>query len=122
MRGRRAGPAEVSHRLHQSRAEVVLSDAIHQNPGGERVPRLHEPFGQRRPAPAGVGRPLRFFQPIGIEAHAQNGGDSRSNRVQGILVLSPAQDMNRRRPASHVGKAEQGTVTLARRMSVMAFP
>ena len=51
MRGMRAEMTEIAAGGDQAPAEMVLPDAVDDEPGGQRIFRLHDPL---RPAPIGV--------------------------------------------------------------------
>src|SRR6266567_5821969 len=46
MRGQRALRAEIVFRLHEAASEILLPDAIDDDPGSERILRINDPAGQ----------------------------------------------------------------------------
>ncbi len=60
MRGRGAEPAEVVRRPYQPLAEMVLPDAVHHHPRGQRILRAGQPASQFQPAAALVNGLLIF--------------------------------------------------------------
>ncbi len=85
MRRQRPGAAEIARGCHQSLSEVVLPQAVDQNPRGERVVGLRQPAGQPQTPSRGLACLTGFFRPVGSQSCAQYRGTPGVTSAPGLL-------------------------------------
>ena len=100
----RSGASEVAGRAHQPHAEVMLPDAVHHDPGGQRMVGLGQPLGQREAPPGGFGAPIGLFHPVGRQLSVEHRRHPGQHLVPGIGVFAPSQNPSGRGTTSHVEK------------------
>ena len=93
--------AEVAGGGHNAPPEVLLPDAVDHHPGGERILRAGNPFGQRHPpAPRGVLAVAIGLQHGRREVSGDGAGEPRLDGFPGLAVVSSLQ---------HPGERDSGT-------------